>query len=290
MIWYNIKIAIRNFNSQRKISLLNLLGLSIGMTVAILIFYFVYFERSYDNFHKDSNLIYRIISVDKGTGGTDYFASTPLPLPDVVRTDIKDVVMSTSLSDFLREDESVLVDNQAYYNLTGYTTDSCFLKMFNFPLLIGDPKTVFDNPGLVVITQGTAKKLFGNQNPMGKELTIDKFSFTVAGIMKDLPENSIFKFNLLVSHLILNKMHPDLDRLWWWGGPMTFIKIHPNQNIASIKANLSLIPDKYFPDFLKGRESYDIQPLETCHLDIRVLRDIKPTVSSKYLNILLNVV
>ncbi|MGC1391803.1 MAG: ABC transporter permease [Bacteroidales bacterium] len=287
MFWYNIKTAIRNFNSQRKISLLNLLGLSIGMTVAILIFYFVWFERSYDNFHKDSNLIYRIISVDKGTGGTDYFASTPLPLPDVVRTDIKDVVMSTSLSGFLREDESVMVDNQAYYNLTGYTTDSCFLKMFNFPLLTGDPKTVFNNPGLVVITQGTAKKLFGNQNPMGKEVTIDKFTFAVAGIMKDLPENSIFKFDLLVSHLILNKMHPDLDRLWYWGGPMIFIKIHPSQNIASIKTNLSLIPDKYFPDYLKGRESYDIQPLKTCHLDNRIFRDIKSTVSSKYLNILL---
>jgi len=287
MIWYNIKIAIRNFNSQKKISLLNLLGLSIGMTVAILIFYFVNFEMNYDNFHKDGNLIYRIISIHKGTGGTDYFASTPLPLPDVVRTDIKDAAMTTSLSDILSEDESVLVGNQAYYNLTGYATDSCFLKMFNFPLITGDPKTVFDNPGLVVITQSTAKKLFGNENPMGKELIIDKFSFTVAGIMKDLPENSIFKFNLLVSHLILNKIHPDLARLWWYGGPMTFIKINPNQNIASIKADLALIPDKYFPDFLKGRETYDIQPLDTCHLDNRILRDVKPPVSSKYLNILM---
>jgi putative ABC transport system permease protein len=287
MIWYNIKIAIRNFNSQKKISLLNLLGLSIGMTVAILIFYFVNFERNYDNFHKDSNLIYRVISVDKGTGGTDYFASTPLPLPDVVRTDIKDAAMSTSLSVFLREDESIQVGDQVYYNLTGYSTDSCFLKMFNFPLITGDPKTIFDNPGLVVITQSTAKKLFANQNPMGKELIINKFSFTVAGIMKDLPENTIFKFDLLVSHLILNKMHPDLDRLWWWGGPMTFIKIPRDQNIVSIKSSLALIPDKYFPDFLKGRESYDIQPLKSCHLDNRVLRDIKPIVSSKYLNILL---
>src|ERR1035437_238332 len=287
MIWYNIKIAIRNFNSQRKISLLNLLGLSIGMSVAILIFYFVNFEMNYDNFHKDANLIYRIISVEKGTGGTDYRALTPLPFPDVVRTDIKDAEMTTSLSGILNEDESVQVGNQTYFNLTGYTTDSCFLKMFNFPLLTGDPKTIFDNPELVVISQSTAKKLFGNENPMGKELIIDKFSFTVAGIMKDLPENSIFKFNLLISHLILNKVHPDLARLWWWGGPMTFIKINPNQNIASIKADLALIPDKYFPDFLKGRESYDIQSLKTCHLDNRVLGDQKPPVSSKYLNMLL---
>ena len=287
MLWYNIKIAFRNFNSQKKISLLNLIGLSIGMCVAILIFYFVNFEMSYDNFHNEGDLIYRIISVERGTGGTDYRALTPLPFPDVVRTDIKNVAMTTSLSDILNEDKPVQTGSQTFFNLKGYETDSCFLKMFNFPLLAGDSKTVFDDPEAVVLTQSTANKLYGNKNPIGKELSFNKFNFTVAGILKDLPENSIFKFNLLVSHRILNKMHSDLDRLWWWGGPMTFIKIHQDQNIAAIKADLALIPDKYFPDFLKGRESYDIQPLTKCHLDNRILYDQKPPVSSKYLTILL---
>jgi putative ABC transport system permease protein len=287
MFWYNIKIAFRNFNSQRKISLLNLIGLSTGMCVAILIFYFVNFELSYDNFHNEADLIYRIISVEKGTGGTDYRSITPLPFPDVVRTDIKNVAMTTSLSDILNEDEPVQIGNQTFFNLKGYETDSCFLKMFNFPLLAGDSKSLFDDPAAVVLTQSTASKLFGRENPIGKEISFNKFNFTVAGILKDLPENSIFKFNLLVSHLILNKMHSDLDRLWWWGGPMTFIKIHRDQNISAIKADLALIPDKYFPDFLKGRESYDIQPLTKCHLDNRVLYDQKPPVSSKYLTILM---
>jgi putative ABC transport system permease protein len=287
MIWYNIKIALRNFKSQKKISLLNLLGLSIGMSVAILIFYFVNFEMSYDNFHKDSNLIYRFISIEKGTGGTDYRATTPLPFPDVVKTDLKEAEMTTSICGILNEDEPVQVGNESYFNLKGYATDSCFLKIFNFPLLTGDLKTVFDDPSSVVITKSTAKKLFGNDNPMGKVLTIDKFSYSVAGILKDLPENSIFKFNILVSHLIMTKMHPDLGRLWWWGGPMTFIKMHPDQDISGIKKDLSLIPEKYFPDFLKGRESYDIQPLKACHLDTRVMGDEIPPVSSKYLSILL---
>ena len=79
---------------------MNLLGLSIGMSVAILIFYFVSFEMSYDNFHKDGKLIYRIISVNKGTGGTDYRATTPLPLPAAVRADIKEAEMTTGLSLF----------------------------------------------------------------------------------------------------------------------------------------------------------------------------------------------
>lgn len=286
MIWYNIKIAIRNFTSQKNISLLNLLGLSIGMSVALLIFYFVNFEMSYDNFHDESNLIYRIISVEKGTGGTDYRATTPLPMPEVVRVDIKDVELTTGLTHFLFENEPVQIENQTFFNLIGYATDSSFLKMFNFPLISGNPNTFFDNPGSVVLAQSTSKKLFGNENPIGRVLTIGKFNFTVVGILKDLPENSVFKFNLLVSHLVLNKMHPDLANLWWWGGALTFIKIYPNQNIESIRTGLASIPDKYFPDFLKGRVTYDLQLLENIHLDNRVLGDFKPPMSSNYLYIL----
>ena len=266
---------------------MNLLGLSIGMSVAILIFYFVSFEMSYDNFHTDGKLIYRIISVDKGTGGTEYRATTPYPLPDVIRKDIKDAAMTTGLSLFLSDDEPVQKGDQSFFNLTGYTADSCFLKMFSFHLTSGDPNTVFNGPGSVVITRSTANKLFGNESPLGKDLKIGDFNFTVSGILNDLPENSIFKFDLLVSNLILKKMHPDLANMWWAGGSMTFIKTYPYRNIYSIMSDLASIPEKYFPDFLKGRESYDIQLLEEVHLDNRVVGDIKPSVSVNYLYILM---
>jgi putative ABC transport system permease protein len=283
MIWYNIRIGFRYLVRQKNISLMNLLGLSIGMTVAILIFYFVKFEMSYDNFHKESKLIYRIISVNKSTGGTDYRATTPLPLPEAVRADIKDAEMTTGLSLFLSDDEPVQAGGQSFFNLTGYTADSCFLKMFNFPLISGNPNKVFNNPGSVVLTSSTSKKLFGDENPTGKELIIGDFSFTVGGILKDLPENSIFKFDLLVSHLILKRMYPDLANMWWGGGAITFVKSYPNQNVTSIKAALGSIPEKYFPDYLKGRESYDIQALEDIHLDNRVSGDVIAPVSSNYL-------
>jgi putative ABC transport system permease protein len=289
MIWYNIRIGFRYLVRQKNISLMNLLGLSIGMTVAILIFYFVKFEMSYDNFHKESKLIYRIISVNKSTGGTDYRATTPLPLPEAVRADIKDAEMTTGLSLFLSDDEPVQAGGQSFFNLTGYTADSCFLKMFNFPLISGNPNKVFNNPVSVVLTSSTSKKLFGDENPTGKELIIGDFSFTVGGILKDLPENSIFKFDLLVSHLILKRMYPDLANMWWGGGAITFVKSYPNQNVTSIKAALGSIPEKYFPDYLKGRESYDIQALEDIHLDNRVSGDVIAPVSSNYLFILMAV-
>ena len=288
-IWYNLKTGFRYLTRQKSISLMNLLGLSIGMSVAILIFYFVTFEMNYDDFHKDGKLIYRIISINKSTGGTDYRATTPLPLPEAVRIDIKNADMTTGLSLFLSDDEPVQTGNQSFFNLTGYTADSYFLKIFNFQLIIGDPNTVFDEPGSVVLTRSTAGKLFGDKNPLGKEMMIGDYNFTVAGVLKDLPENSIFKFDLLVSHLILKKMHPDPANMWWAGGSMTFIKIYGDQNISSVKSDLAAIPGKYFPDYLKGRESYDIQPLEDIHLDNRVAGDVKPPVSVNYLYILMAV-
>ncbi|MBK7628694.1 MAG: ABC transporter permease [Bacteroidales bacterium] len=287
MIWYNIRIGLRYLVRQKNISLMNLLGLSIGMTVTILIFYFVNFEMNYDNFHRNSSQIYRIISVNKGTGGTDFRATTPLPLPEAVRADIKDIEMVTGLSLFLSDDEPVMIAGKTFFNLTGYTADSCFLKMFNFPLLTGNPKTIFENTGSVVLADKTAKKLFGDENPLGKELIIGDFSFRVEGILKDLPENSIFKFDLLVSHLVLKKMYPDLQNMWWGGGAVTFVKTFTDQNVSSLKADLDLIPEKYFPDYLKGRESYDIQSLASIHTDNRVSGDILPPVSQEYLYILL---
>jgi putative ABC transport system permease protein len=287
MIWYNIKTALRYLARQKRISVMNLLGLSIGMTVAILIFYFVGFEMNYDNFHKDSSRIYRIISVNRSTGGTDYRATTPLPLPAVVREDIKNAAMTTGLSLFLSDDEPVQAGSQSFFNLTGYTADSCFLKMFNFPLVSGNPNVVFNNPGSVVLTSSTSKKIFGDEDPSGKELIIGDFSFTVGGVLEDLPENSIFKFDLLVSDLILKKMYPDLQNMWWGGGAITFVKSLPGQKATSIKDALDLIPEKYFPDYLKGRESYDIQALEKIHLDDQVSGDAIPPVSQGYLYMLM---
>jgi putative ABC transport system permease protein len=286
-ILYNLKISLRYLAKQKDTSLLNLMGLTIGMSVFILIFYFVNFERSYDDFHKEGNLIYRIISVNRTTGGTENRATTPLPLPEVVRRDVKDADMTTSLTLFLSDDEPVIFADKSFFNLTGFTADSYFLKMFSFPMTSGDANTVFDTPGAVVLTESTGKKIFGNENPLGKELIIGDYNFTVSGIMKDLPENSIFKFDLLVSHLIVKKMHPDFENMWWAGGSLTFIKIHAGQNISSVESDLAAIPGKYFPDFMKGREIFKIQPVRGIHLNTTVTGDIKPPVSSGYLRILM---
>ena len=286
MLWHDIKTVAGNFLRQRNISFLNILGLSIGLSVAILIFLYADFELSYDSFHKDGNLIYRIISVSKGTVGTDRRATTPIPLAEAVRTDVKEAEMTTALTYFLSEDEPVLAGNQTFFNITGFTADRSFLNIFNFPLLRGDPNTIFYDPGSVVLTLNTAKRLFGNEDPSGQKLIIGDNTFTVNGILKDLPGNSVFKFDLLVSDLILKKTHPDFSNLWYGGGAITFVRIPSYQSIASLKTSLNAIPGKYFPDYMMGRENYDIQPLRKIHLEDNVIGNDKTPVSKSYLFIL----
>ncbi len=287
MIEYNLKIAIRNLSRQKKISLLNLFGLSVGMSVAILIFSFVSFEMSYDNFHPDGDRIYRIISIDKSPNGDSYNATTALPLPFTIRQDLRNVEMVTGLGYFLGEGDPVDAEGRTWFNLTGCTADSYFLKMFNFPLLRGNADNVFDNPTSIVLTEQTARKLFGDADPVGKELTIDQSVYTVNGILKDLPENSIFKFDLLVSNLILNKKYPNLLAQWWNGGVKTFVKLYSRREVQAVKSGLAEIPGKYFPDFMKGRKEYTIQKLQDIHLDDRVADYDSPPVSVSYLYILL---
>ncbi len=283
---YYLKLALRYFKGQRNITLLNLFGLSLGLSIPILILYFVSFETNYDNFHNDGNRIYRIIAVEKGTHGTEIWAYTPLPLTQAVRNEIQDAEMITGITNFLNEDEPVQIGGEIFYGLKGFTADSCFLKMFNFPIIAGNQNSSFNDPSALFLTESTAKKLFGKEDPVGKTLLIKKYHFTVIGILKDLPQNSNFDFDLLISHLIQRKIHPDFDNLWWFGGSMTFIKKYPNQSLSSIQKRLTIIPGKYFPDFMKDREAFDIQPLQEIHFGNNIKGDEKPAISKSYLFIL----
>jgi putative ABC transport system permease protein len=287
MIGYNLKIAFRNFNRHRKLSLLNLFGMTVGMTVAILIFNYVLFEKSYDNFNDDNELLFRIISIHKNPYGTEYSATTPLPMPATVEQVVKYVETVTGYTQILWENDLVKANGNICFNLTGFATDTNFLRLFNFPLISGNKESVLSHPSSVLLTEQTAMKLFGTDNPVGGTLSIGDDLYTVEGILSDLPENSIFRFDFLVSSQILNRQYPDLLTRWWHGGSMTFIKLIPGHDIEMVRADLARIPEKFFPDFLKERQEFDIQPLSSVHLDNRVAGDAIPAVSETYLYLLL---
>lgn len=208
MIWTNVKQAVRYILNQKKYSLVVVIGLSVGLAASFLIYSYVYYEKSYDNFHRQGDNLYRVVVTNKEglkpyKSPYSYSPQGPVAVSEIpevknyVRLLTRPQVVISNPSD-KKEAEPCTVQ-QYYY------ADSSFFDLFTFPLIQGNPKTVLAEPGSVVISQAIATKLFGHANPLGEQLTVDgQYSFTVSGVFKDIPENTHLRFNLLFSLNSLN--------------------------------------------------------------------------------------
>jgi putative ABC transport system permease protein len=197
-------IAFRNLAKNKGFSLINLTGLAVGLAGVILIAAYVRFETSYDRFHEKADCIARVLNT-AGKGSNDkpeYFGSwfdSRLPgllaeVPEIAR--VTKTVETFADRVVLRNDESAFVQS-------GFFVDDQFLQLFSFPLLRGDRETVFKAAGAVVLTDRTARKFFGSEDPVGKPLHLKSrsvnYDLTVAGVAADVPPNSQLQFDFLIS-------------------------------------------------------------------------------------------
>jgi len=241
-----IKIAWRNLLKNKIYSGINIIGLAIGLTAGFLILLYVNFENSYDKFHSKGNEIYRVVADLKtptGTINTDKPACAVPPNLEKEFPEIISAVRFMGLELAVRKDDTKLIENNAA------AADAGFFEMFDFKLLQGDKKNVLKEPFSVVLTQETAQKYFGNQSAVGQTLKIKDedikdLSFTVTGIMQDIPENSSIKSNMIISMATYTEsVLPDIDTYWGLYDPEAYVLLHP-------KTDPSLLETK-FPDFLE---------------------------------------
>src|ERR1700744_3115624 len=193
-----IKTAWRNLLKNKFYSLLNIAGLTVGLAIGILILLWVQDELSFDRFHKDADNIYRV-ELWGGTGSArQIFTVGVAPMGPLVKQQLPEVldqVRLTTVGDFslYKYKDKVFGDERVPY------VDPSFFSFFNFPLVQGDPAKPFADDHSVVITQTTAKKFFGDENPIGKVIVADnKENFKVTGIINDFPKNSDFNFDILM--------------------------------------------------------------------------------------------
>ncbi|MEJ2613384.1 MAG: ABC transporter permease [Ignavibacteriaceae bacterium] len=163
-----LKIFIRNLTRNKTYSVINILGLSIGIASSILIMLWIANELSYDRFHKNADVIYRVVA-DDGTIGK--MSVTCGPLSEYTKTNYADVVSATRYmpyegSIFKYKDKILKIEKGAF-------ADSDFFEMFSFSFLRGNPENTLSNLTDIVITESTAKKFFGNKDPVGKTLLVD---------------------------------------------------------------------------------------------------------------------
>jgi len=283
MIVNYFKIIYRNLIRSKTYSLINILGLSVGLSVCLIILEYVNFENSYDRFHPSSSNIYRVILGYQSAGEVQWDAANFAPAAPALKSDFPEVVEYVRITPeyfgiVLNHQEKVFEEKKVYY------ADSTFFNFFGYKLLAGDSKTALVEPRSIVLSTSLAEKYFGSkpswkENPVGQMILVNnKESYTITGIMEDTPANSHLKFNALISFTTFIQQN-DPSKEWGWNDFYTYIKLNPGVDYASLESKLGSFILKY-----KGKDSRDrmiLQPIEDIHLNSNVGYELEANGSSQ---------
>lgn len=238
MIKNYIRTAWRNLLKNKGFSLINISGLAIGMASAILILLWVQNQLSHDRFHKNVNRTYVMNNRDRDPEGKLWaWPTTPKILGPTLKHDYPEV------------EEMARVNNSTFYLTRGETqlkcdgifTDPGFLSVFSFPLVKGNIHEALNGGNKIVLTEKLAKKLFGNNDPLGKTVKIDSTDYmTVSGVLKDLPNNTIFNFEYLLPWSYMKKLGWD-DDYWGNNSIMTFVMLKKGASQAAFDRKIRKI-------------------------------------------------
>ena len=289
-----IRYSLRSFKRQRSYIIINILGLSVGIACSLLIALFVINESTYDRYNTKKDRIFRLILNGK-MGGQEITASaTPSPMGSTLVKEFPEV------EDFLRMNGRgptiVEYENQTFTEEHLIEADSSFFNFFSIPVLKGDPKSLLNAPHKVVLSESTAKKIFGDVNPIDKTLKIgsDTVNYIISGVMADVPGNSHFEANIISSFLT----NPGAkSQIWLSNSISTYILLKPNSSYLKVDAKLTDLLIKYvgpeaqklfgisFTDFVAQGNKYRFfcQSLKDIHLDTSIQQQFKAASDPKYL-------
>jgi len=263
-MWRNyIKTAFRNLIRYKGFSIINILGLSIGMACSILIFLWIQFELSYNKYNEKSDNIYRLVQ-------TQYYATGPLtttcmpgPIADDIRVDIPEVVNSFMyywVSMFYTYEEKTLEESVCM-------ADPQIWEMLDFKFIHGDPQHVFDDINSIVITEETARKYFGEEDPMGKVLTMNQeHHFKVTGVIEKPPANSSFQIKSCIPFKYIENLGHNLDR-YGWNSYYVYVQLHDESKYTDVNSKIKnyIIEKKDDPDD-ESKIDLFLFPFEKIHL------------------------
>lgn len=196
MLFNYLKIALRNLLKNTVYSFINITGLSVGLACSMLIMLWVNHEVSFDKFHPNADRIFQVWINGTYDGTVNSFQTVPFQTKEAIKTEDSRIT-NTALSAW--PTIHLLANGATRVNQTGQIVTDEFLDIFQFPLSVGSRDQALDDPSSIVLTESTARVLFGNDNPLGRMVLLDnKREVKVTGILKDLPENSSFQFKFLL--------------------------------------------------------------------------------------------
>lgn len=264
-----LKTAFRNLIKTRQYSIINILGLTIGMAACLLILHYVYFENSYDKFFDKSDRIYRLrYERTSETGETVHFSSCCPPLGLRIRSTIPEV---EKVGRIWRYTASVSFQENKFIEERMFFAEPEFFEIFNYKIISGNPIKDLREPNHAFISQTTAKKYFGDENPIGKSFSVDKKTeYQVSGIFEDIPQNSHLKFDIILSWAnLLNIYGNDIEESWGDTGAYTYLLLKKGGNLESVDKSIQELVNKEIGDIMKEYKlkfDFPIQKVTDIHL------------------------
>ncbi|MFC1853024.1 ABC transporter permease [candidate division CSSED10-310 bacterium] len=295
MVKNYLKIALRNLSRYKGYTIINVVGLAIGLACCILIVLFIQDEFSYDRHHQKAHQIYRVCS--RGIWGKDTFnqALTPTTLAQEMLTMCPEVQAATRLIYGL--DINIRYKERQFYETRYIYADSSIFDVFTIPLIKGDPETALSKPYSIVITAEIAHKYFGTEDPIGKKLMEeDGGEYTITGVAKNFPLNSHFHFDFLASLITVIDL-PSLAQGVSW----TYLVLAQDYPLTQLEAKLPALTEKVISPYLKklfglpykdfvargNQYEFYMQPLLDIHLRSQLSYELEANSNEAYVSVII---
>ncbi len=290
MLHNYLKIALRSFTRNKGYTILNLVGLSTGLTTFILIVLYVNYEFSFDNYHEHKDRIYRIVKEDKFFyQGSNKYGVTPAPLGPVLPLEFPEIEKVTRID----PNSGVLigVGDKVFFESRIHGLDSDAFKIFTFNVAHGDIREFLTGKYTAVLSRSASERFFGDENPIGKTIRYrDKTPFAVVGVIEDMPKNSHFRMDVMLD--FESTLEADNQSLTRWNSNSyyTYFLVKEGADPEQIEARFPQLRDKYTNDKIDedGQSTrYFLQEFTDIHLFSDVNFDIAPVTNGRLLRLYL---
>jgi putative ABC transport system permease protein len=274
MIKNHLITAWRNLSKNKTFSAINIFGLSVGIAAFLLIVNYLRFEYSYDDHHANKTRIYRVpMEISENAGKVQTFAFTYPAVAPALKKDfpsIEEAVRFRRQWGIVKQDDRTLYESGAIYFV-----DPAVFKIFSFRFMKGSAATALTELNDAVLTNETAKKYFGDTDPIGKSLDYQGERYIVKAVIEDMPVNShlqfsiLFNYNKYIQIVRSNGGNDAAENSWGWSDFYTYVLLKPGADAKAIQAALPAFAEKYAGDDMKKtgyKLSFTLQPLKDIHL------------------------
>ena len=247
-----LNVAFRSIFRHKGYSFINVAGLALGMACCLLIMLWVMDELSYDRFHEQADALYRVEQDQNYSGEIFHVNVTPYPMGPGLKAEIpeiKDAARYTGTGTLLLRYEET-----AFFEGGARAVDPSFLEMFTFPLIRGDAATALDRPHALIISEEIALKYFGDEDPLGKVITINNtYPFTVTGVLQEVPNNSFLQFDMLVPFEFVRDLG-QYNESWGSNSIITLVQLHENVSLPEVNQKITEARHRHVAETIEDTE------------------------------------